>query len=663
MNTPRLGLLSPLAATVCNLLLLYVVYFVARISYLLVNYSYFSQNLSFGHLMEMLGGGLVFDTSAILVTNIPYIVLMLLPWHGKETKDYYAVCRWVYMMINGIALAVNLCDAVYFRYTMRRTTTTVFSEFSNESNLSSVFFTETMRHIYLVVLFLLVLWALYRLYVNVRLSSGRKWWHYGLAMILSLAILAPFVVAGIRGGFTTAVRPVTISNANQYVDRPVEAALVLNTPFSLYRTIGKAVFNVPDYYQDAQEMERVFSPVHVPADSLPMTRKNVVVLIVESFGREYIGALNKTLDNGRYSGYTPCVDSLIAKSVTFSHSYCNGRKSIDGMPSILSSIPMFVEPFFLTPASMNEVGGIASLLAAEGYQTAFFHGAQRGSMGFQAFSRATGFQEYYGREDYNADKRFGGDSDFDGMWAIWDEPFLQYYATKMSEMKEPFMTAVFTASSHHPYVIPEKYKDVYPEEGIIIHKCIRYTDMAIGRFFEKVSREPWFKNTIFVLTSDHTNLSDHAFYQTDLGGFCSPIVIYEPGNPDRQPEMQDKIAQQIDILPTLMGMLHYQKPYFGFGIDLFNTHPEDTWAVNYLNGIYQYVKQGHVLQFDGQKSVGLYALTDSLMKHNLLQNSNSSLFTLHSSLNQMERELKAIIQQYMERMTQDRLTVKTNPAK
>ena len=663
MNTPRLGLLSPLAATVCNLLLLYVVYFVARISYLLVNYSYFSQNLSFGHLMEMLGGGLVFDTSAILVTNIPYIVLMLLPWHGKETKDYYAVCRWVYMMINGIALAVNLCDAVYFRYTMRRTTTTVFSEFSNESNLSSVFFTETMRHIYLVVLFLLVMWALYRLYVNVRLSSGRKWWHYDLAMILSLAVLAPFVVAGIRGGFTTAVRPVTISNANQYVDRPVEAALVLNTPFSLYRTIGKAVFNVPDYYQDAQEMERVFSPVHVPADSLPMTRKNVVVLIVESFGREYIGVLNKTLDNGRYSGYTPCVDSLIAKSVTFSHSYCNGRKSIDGMPSILSSIPMFVEPFFLTPASMNEVGGIASLLAAEGYQTAFFHGAQRGSMGFQAFSRATGFQEYYGREDYNADKRFGGDNDFDGMWAIWDEPFLQYYATKMSEMKEPFMTAVFTASSHHPYVIPEKYKDVYPEEGIIIHKCIRYTDMAIGRFFEKVSREPWFKNTIFVLTSDHTNLSDHAFYQTDLGGFCSPIVIYEPGNPDRQPEMQDKIAQQIDILPTLMGMLHYQKPYFGFGIDLFNTQPEDTWAVNYLNGIYQYVKQGHVLQFDGQKSVGLYALTDSLMKHNLLQSSNSSLFTLHSSLTQMERELKAIIQQYMERMTQDRLTVKTNPAK
>jgi len=317
------------------------------------------------------------------------------------------------------------------------------------------------------------------------------------------------------------------------------------------------------------------------------------------------------------------------------------------MPSILSSIPMFVEPFFLTPASMNQVSGIASLLAGEGYETAFFHGAQRGSMGFMAFARSTGFQQYYGREDYNEDPRFGGDDDFDGMWAIWDEPFLQYYATKMSEMKEPFMTAVFTASSHHPYHVPEQYKDVYPEEGIEIHKCIRYTDMAIGKFFEKASHEPWFKNTIFVLTSDHTNLSDHPFYQTDIGGFCSPIIIYDPSQP--MGEMQDKIAQQIDILPTVMGMLHYQKPYFGFGIDLLNTPAEDTWAVNYLNGIYQYVKYGHVLQFDGQQTKGMYALDDSLMQHNLVGKVPQQP--------QMELELKAIIQQYMERMTQDGLKV------
>ena len=637
----RYQLLTPLAVIACNLLLAYAVYFLARIIYLTINYSYFYQDLTLVHLFELLGAGLVFDTSAILVTNIPYIVLMLLPWHGKERPAYQQFCRWVFVIVNSVALAINLIDACYFRFTMRRTTTTVFSEFANEQNLGSIFFTETLNHLYLVFLFAFVAWGLYRLarYSTLRHDSLR-WWHYDVAMLLSLAFVAPFVVAGIRGGFATAVRPITISNANQYVNRPIEAALVLNTPFSLYRTIGKDVFSVP------QELEAHYSPVHRPASGI-MEKKNVVVLIVESFGREYIGALNPCLDDSQYKGYTPCIDSLIARSITFSHTYCNGRKSIDGMPSILSSIPMFIEPFFLTPASMNHVSGLASILGGEGYQTVFFHGAQRGSMGFQAFARSTGFKDYYGREDFSSDKRFGGEEEFDGTWAIWDEPFLQYYCAKMSEMKEPFMTAVFTASSHHPYVVPEKYRERFPEEGIEIHKCIRYTDMALGKFFRSASRQPWFKNTIFVLTSDHTNLSDHDYYQTDLGGFCSPIIIYEPGITDLQPAVQDKIAQQIDILPTVLGMLHYPKPYFAFGIDVLNTPAEDTWAVNYLNGIYQYVKHGHVLQFDGQRTRAVYALTDSLMKHNLVGNCPDQ--------ESMEHELKAIIQQYMARMTQDRL--------
>ena len=647
-----LGYLSPIGTVVWNLGMAYVVYFIARLVFLVTNYSFYEGHLAFPHLMEMLGGGLVFDTAAILVTNSLYIVVLLLtPWRR--------LAQWVYVVINAVALAVNLADCVYFRFTMRRTTTTVFNEFQNENNLAGVIGTEMVNHWYLVLLFIILVYAMWKLYR----SPGKavpigKWWVWYPSQVLLLAACAPFVVAGIRGGFATAVRPITISNANQYVDRPIEAALVLNTPFSIYRTIGKDVFVVPNYFSDEKTLASIYTPIHTPNDSLAgansslltlhsSLKKNVVVLIVESFGREYIGALNETLENGQYKGYTPHVDSLVSHSTTFRYSFCNGRKSIDGMPSILSSIPMFVEPFFLTPASMNQVSGIASLLAGEGYETAFFHGAQRGSMGFMAFARSTGFQQYYGREDYNDDPRFGGDDDFDGMWAIWDEPFLQYYATKMSEMKEPFMTAVFTASSHHPYHVPEQYKDVYPEEGIEIHKCIRYTDMAIGKFFEKASHEPWFKNTIFVLTSDHTNLSDHPFYQTDIGGFCSPIIIYDPSQPVG--EMQDKIAQQIDILPTVMGMLHYQKPYFGFGIDLLNTPAEDTWAVNYLNGIYQYVKHGHVLQFDGQQTKGMYALDDSLMQHNLVGKVPQQP--------QMELELKAIIQQYMERMTQDGLKV------
>ena len=631
---------SPLLAVLWNLLLVYFVYQIARLEYYVENRDYLS------YTWDIFQGGLLFDTSAILYTNALYVVMMLFPLHWKENKIYHKVCQWLFVVVNSITFAINLADSVYFRYTMRRTTTTVFEEFSNEGNLGSIIGTEFLNHWYLVLLFALVVFLLWRCYVEPSINShSLKWWRYDVACLLSLLLFAPFCVAGMRGGFTTAVRPITISNANQYASRPVDAALALNTPFALIRSIGKNVFVVPHYFSDEKALASMYTPIHTPNDSAAVVKKNVVVLIVESFGREYIGALNKDLEGGKYKGYTPYVDALIGKSTTFQYSFCNGRKSIDGMPSVLSSIPMFVEPFILTPSSMNDYTGLAGILGQEGYETAFFHGAQNGSMGFQAFAQKTGFKHYFGRTEYEAAK---GTDDFDGTWAIWDEPFLQYYAEEMGKMKQPFMTAVFTASSHHPFVIPEKYKQQFPEGKLEIQKCIRYTDMAIGKFFETVSKQPWFENTIFVLTSDHTNMSDHDYYQTDLGGFCSPIIIYEPSHPEGQ--VIDKIAQHIDILPTVLGMLGYQKPYFGFGIDLLNTPSEDTWAVNYLSGIYQYVRNGYVLQFDGQKTKGIYSLSDSLMQQNLIHQPS-----VVSHQSQMERELKAIIQQYMERMTQNRL--------
>ena len=618
---------APIAAVIWNILLVYVVYQIARLAYFFENTQLLHYN------SDVFRGGLLFDTSAIVYTNALYVVLMIAV--GAFSLKGQKAFKWLYLTINGLALAINLGDAVYFQYTMRRTTTTVFGEFSNEGNLGSIFGTEFINHWYLVLLFAVVMWGLYKLYAMPRRKHA--------ANLASLLLIVPLSIAGMRGGFTTAVRPITVSNANQYAQHPADAALVLNTPFSLIRTIGKSVFVVPNYYESDTELASIYTPEHqTKADTL--VKKNVVVLIIESFGREYIGAFNKDLEGGRYKGYTPYIDSLIAQSTTFRYSFCNGRKSIDGMPSILSSIPMFVEPFFLTPASMNDYTGLAGILGNEGYQTAFFHGAQNGSMGFEAFAKKTGFQRYYGRTEYEATH---GTNDFDGTWAIWDEPFFQYYAEEMSKMQQPFMTAIFSASSHHPFAIPQQYKSQFPEEHLPIQKCIRYTDMALGKFFATARKQPWFSNTIFVLTSDHTNQSDHAEYQSDLGGFCSPIIIYDPSQPVGR--MEEKVAQQIDILPTILGMLGYQKPYMAFGIDVLNTPAEDTWAVNYLNGIYQYVKYGYVLQFDGKQAKGIYQLTDRLMQHNLKGKVPQQT--------QMERELKAIIQQYMMRMTKNKLLI------
>jgi len=651
INTKFLKLFWPIATVLFNLLLAYVVYFLARVMFLFENWNLYAENMTFGHLIELFRGGVMFDNTAIIYTNALWIVMVLFPLHRKENKTYHEVCRWVFVVINMLTLIVNLGDSVYFRYSMRRTTTTIFQEFENENNLGGIFLTECLSHWYFFLIAGLIGWALWKCYQKPRLDYHQlNWVSYDVTVFLTLLAFVPFCVAGARGGWTRDIRPITVSNANNYCDRPSETGIVLNTPFALIRTIGKNLFYVPDYFASEEEMAQVFDPIHRPltTDSLPsFKKKNVVVIIIESFGREYIGAYNKHVPG--YKGFTPFTDSLIANgALTYRYSYCNGRKSIDGMPSILSSIPMFIEPFFLSPYSVNHVSGIADCLNSKGYQTAFFHGAERGSMGFMAFARATKFQDYFGREDYAADPRTGGDKDFDGWWGISDEPFMQYYCMKMSEMKEPFMTALFTLSSHHPFRVPEPYKDVFKEENedMPIYKVIRYTDMALQHFFASARKQPWFQNTIFAITSDHTNKPLIEEYLTDLGGFCSPVIFYDPSG-EMGSGMVDAIAQQTDIMPTILDFLGYDKPYLTFGKNLLTTPAEETWAVNYLNGIYQYVKYGHVLQFDGKRTTAVYSLDDRYMKSNMVGRVPQQ--------DQMEQELKAIIQQYMVRMTTNRL--------
>ena len=641
--------LSPLASMLLNLLLAYVVYFIARMVFLAENWNFYADNLTWPHFLEMMRGGLMFDTTAILYTNALWIVMVLFPLHWKENKTYHNICRWVFVAVNILTLAVNLVDTVYFRYSMRRTTTTIFQEFQNENNLGGIFWTEMVNHWYFFVLAGLVAWGLWKLYVKSDVSELKKRLPvYYPVMLVSLLGFVPFCVAGMRGGWTRDIRPITVSNANNYCDRPTETGLVLNTPFSLIRTIGKNNFEVIAYY-DAKQLEQIYTPIHQPQCRHPFMKKNVVVIIIESFGREYIGTYNQ--DAG-YPSQTPFTDSLLAHgALTYRYSYCNGRKSIDGMPSILSSIPMFVEPFFLSPYSVNDVSGLADCLNGKGYETAFFHGAERGSMGFMAFARATKFKEYYGREDFVADPRTKGDAEYDGWWGISDEPFMQYMCQKITDMKQPFMTALFTLSSHHPFRVPDAYKDVFKNEDpeMEIYPVIRYTDMALQHFFESAKKQPWYENTIFAITSDHTNMTKYQHYRTDIGGFASPVIFYDPSG-EMGEGMVDAIAQQTDIMPTILEHLGYDLPYLSFGVDLLTTPAEDTWAVNYLNGIYQYVKHGHILQFDGQRTCGVYALTDSLMKTNMMGKV--------AEQPQMERELKAIIQQYMERMTQNRLIIK-----
>ena len=439
-----------------------------------------------------------------------------------------------------------------------------------------------------------------------------------------------------------------MSNAYQYADRPADAAAVLNTPFCVIRTAGRVKIEVPRYFSE-EELEKIYSPVIMPDSTAVFTPKNVVIFILESFGGEYVGFMNKGLEGTH--DCTPFLDSLMSHSLTFEYSFANGRKSIDASPSVLSGIPMLKDNFVLTTTMMSkEVSGLAEELDRKGYYSAYFHGADNQSMGFQSYSRAIGYKDYFGMDEFDADPRFGGHSMFDGVWAIWDEEFLQFMCAKINTFKEPFVSTVFTATSHHPFNIPDRYKDIYPEEpNLDMYRCIRYSDNALRLFFEKASKEPWFNNTLFVLTADHTNQSEHPAYQAEYGKFRIPIIFYDPSGDIAG--HRDAIAQQSDIFPTIMGYLGYDKPFISFGQNLFATPDEDTWAANYQNGMYMYYKGDWMIKFDGEQQTGLYAFRkDAALKENLKG-------TRPDVEEEMIKELKALIQQYLEHMTTKELVI------
>jgi phosphoglycerol transferase MdoB-like AlkP superfamily enzyme len=623
-----------------------VIFMICRFLFYAENHTLYS-DISSAQWQNILRGGVQFDLTAMLYLNSLLILLFTIPCHLKGERTY-RLGRILFVVLNGVGVLMNLADAVYFQFTGRRTTGSIFQEFSAEGNLGSVIGHELINHWYLLLSAILLIAMLYFGYRTPQPLRKGKLPTYYIAKTILFVIAIYLTICGIRGGFGSYVRPITLSNANQYTTKQSETALVLNTPFSVIRTINKKAYPTPQFFKN-EELASFFNPIHQPNDSLPFIKKNVVIIIWESLGREYIGSLNNSFGND-YESYTPFLDSLLQNCLTFKHTFSNGRKSIDAMPSILSSIPHIIEPFIVSNYSLNKVDGIAAALNSKGYHSAFFHGAPNGSMGFEAFAKKIGFKEYYGMTEYEQEK---GEGDFDGTWAIWDEPFLQYYAEKMGVFPEPFVTSIFTASSHHPFVVPKEYEDVFPKGELAIHQPMRYTDNAFRKFFETIKESKWYENTLFVITGDHTNMTNHTFYTTDVGSFCVPVIFFDPSGEIVQKGITDKIAQQIDIMPTILAALHYDEPFVAFGQDLFSTPQEETFAITYNGGIYQFIQNGYNLQFDGEKTAALYALNDSTQQNNLKGLEEKP---------EMEQKLKAIIQQYMLRMKTDSLTIKVNSA-
>lgn len=630
-----------------SLVVVMVLYSVSRIGFYLFNTSFFP-NLTFQRFVIIMGGGLRFDLSATLYSNSLFILLMILPFTFRFRNWYKSMVKWIFIITNSIAFAANTADFIYYRFTLRRTTLSFLNQFENETNFGKLLFQFVFDYWYATLFFVFLVMLLVIAFNRISYDGpqqSNKWKFYGYG-IVAFALSIGLFVGGARGGFRESTRPITLSNAAAYVNEPREINLVLNTPFALMRTAKANVISKVNYFSSEEELNKVFNPVKIPRDTLPFRRKNVVVLILESFSKEFIGAYNRDLEGGKYIGYSPFLDSLIGVSHAFQYSMANGRKSIDAMPSVICSIPSIEVPYVLSHYSGNKINSLPSLLRNKGYYSAFFHGAPNGSMGFDAFANLSGFDGYFGKDEY--EDTYRATDDFDGIWGIWDEKFLQYFATKMNSFKQPFYTTVFTVSSHHPYNLPSEYENVFKGGPKPVHRTIQYTDMALRKFFTAASKMPWFNNTLFVLTADHASAEiQFQEYNSPSGYFAVPIIFYEPGSSPLP--MKNEIVQQADILPTVLGNLHFDEPYVSFGRDVFGD--EEPFVFNYLNNTYQAFMGDYLLQFDGTKSIGLYNFkTDKTISNNLLA-------SRPEVVSKMELRLKAFIQQYNNRMVDDKLTV------
>lgn len=627
-------------ALVTRFALLLGIYTLLRIGFYLFNISLFP-NVSTLQFLTILLGGIKFDIAALLYINSLYIVLQSLPFPFRLHTLYQKICGWLFIITNSIGIAANITDFAYYKFTLKRTTGTVFEQFANEQNKLKLFIDFLTGYWYLVILFILFLFLLNKAYHVIQLKRTKvrlKWSYYLLNTLLFLVVIALSVI-GMRGGWRHSTRPITLSNAGEFVQSPNEMSLVLNTPFSIIRTL-KAVNLKPIHYFDDATLAKLYSPVHTSQDTAQFKKLNVVFLIIESLGKEHVGALNKDIAQGTYKGYTPFIDSLVENSFTFTHSYANGRKSIDALPSIISGIPSIREPFVLSTYSGNKTTSIAKLLAEKGYETAFFHGAPNGSMGFSSYTKLAGIQHYFGKTEYNHDE------DFDGMWGIWDEPFMQFMARTMNNFHQPFFSAFFSLSSHHPFKVPEQYKGKFPKGPLEVQEPMGYTDMALRKFFATASKMPWYNNTLFILCADHATVSFLPEYQTIPGAFSIPIVFYYPGG--NLKGKADKLIQQIDIMPTVLNYLHYDKPYFAFGFDAFSKRA-DNFVVNNNDGTYSLYNHNYLLVNDGIQNTALYNLeTDRFTKKNLVKKEADTAI-------KMENLLKAFIQQYNNRMIKDQL--------
>ncbi|MGV9013918.1 MAG: LTA synthase family protein [Flavobacteriales bacterium] len=574
-------------------------------------------------------GGVRFDLSAIAWLYLPWTLTFLIAPHPG--RFLASVQKVLFHLSNAVCFFLNSTDLEYFKFTLKRSTADLFGIATGGDDLAALapVFLKDFWYIAFIFLASMVIAEIgYRL-ADRKLAEGhgKPWWAWR-------AIAVALVVLCSRGGLQYI--PLGVLDASKY-GAPAYMPLVLNTPFTVMTSIGKPTLEEKKLLPQ-QQADRLWPVQHQYGDSaLAGTKPNVVVIILESFSAAYSGRLN-----GTGQGYMPFIDSLMGQSLCYSRAYANGRRSIDGIPAVLASLPkMMDEAFIESPYAQQPITALPGLLVREGYSSAFFHGGHNGTMGFDAFAKAAGFQRYVGRDQYP------DAADYDGTWGIRDRPFLQFFAKEMDKQQQPFVNCLFTLSSHHPYKLLEADAERFAGGDLPIMPTLRYADDALRQFFATAETMPWFRNTLFVITADHTADLERSG-QTSGAAFDHwvPMLFYMPAS--ITPRMENRVTQQIDILPTVLDLIGYPEPFFAFGSSTLRNERAPA-AVSENSATWLIIGDSCQLRSDGERI--LWSDDYQVAKPDGLGNSPSKVEQ------DLLPTLQAAIQQYNNRLLHHQLVI------
>lgn len=607
-----------------------------RFSFLIWNWSLF-KSIPNADFLKAILVGLRFDACAIAILFVPmFLTSLVIPLLTSQK-----IFKNIWLAIIGIVhipfLVLNVIDIEFFNFSGRRLTLSslfIFQEVQGKmGGFLSTYLPGTIAGILLIVVYMwFVQQAVKKVSLNLVLTPRGLAAHLGIhfLILIFLGILG-------RGGFQK--KPIDFVDVSLF-NAPILNNLVLNSSFSLIKSSDKdklpqvQFFSQPDQYLP---LLNGYGEKRSTLDSIRKKKKqNVVVILLESFSLEYMGAPH------HQTGYTPFLDDLARRSLFFTQAFANGRRSIEGVSSIIAGIPALMNEAFITSEfASNYFVGLGSILSEHKYHSSFFHGGNNGTMYFDRFTRSAGIPAYYGSNQYT-----GPSSDHDQVWGIYDGPFFQFFARKLGDFPQPFFSMIFSLSSHHPYRIPESYKHKYKKGPLEILESIQYTDESLKDFFEYAKNQSWYNNTLFIITSDHTQKNLLANFDNELGRFRVPLMFYHPTFSWNNVSSSQPV-QHIDILPSVMDFLGFENKFkILLGESVFK-QDDDKTVLLFNDNLYYQISSTFITVWDKHNEIKHYSVKDLRLE--------SPVELTDEIRNRLEKKLKASIQYFNQGMWDNRL--------